>query len=67
MEGCADGCLWQKLLAAFQAFECRNNHLVKIQPSWREAHADGLYIADRIPKSELAKQLKGEIGHIQRT
>lgn len=49
---------------AFRAFEHRNSHIVKFQRSWQEAHADGIFLADNVPASDLAKQLKGEIAHL---
>ena len=54
----------QKTLAAFTSFGRRNYHLVKFERSGLEAHTDGLFLADRIPASDLAKLTDGEIAHL---
>ncbi|KAJ6172169.1 hypothetical protein N7470_001236 [Penicillium chermesinum] len=59
-----DEAVMHRIVVAFRSFEHRNSHLVKFQRSWQEAHADGLFLADNIPASGIAKQMKGEIAHL---
>ncbi|CAI7661234.1 unnamed protein product [Penicillium glandicola] len=59
-----DEAIMEKFCTAFSAFAYRNYHLVKLQRSNLERHADGLFVADHIPVSGIAKTMKREIAHI---
>lgn len=48
----------------FSAFGHRNHHLVKFSKSNLERHADGLFVADHLPVSGIAKSMKREIAHV---
>ncbi|KAJ5907662.1 hypothetical protein N7495_000344 [Penicillium taxi] len=54
----------EKLSTTFRSFGLRNHHLVKSQRSNLEAHADALFLADNLPATDLAVQMKGEITHL---
>ncbi|KAJ5569613.1 uncharacterized protein N7459_009043 [Penicillium hispanicum] len=54
----------QKLHATFQSFGLRNHHLVKFERSNLEKHADGLFLADHLPATDLAQQMHGEVAHL---
>ena len=54
----------QKFRAAFRSFGLRNHHLVKFSRSNLEQHADGLFLADHLPITDLAVSMLGEVSHI---
>ncbi|KAJ5780290.1 hypothetical protein N7457_005450 [Penicillium paradoxum] len=56
--------IMEKFRSVFTAFGYRNHHLVKFQRSNMERHADGLFVADHLPVSGIAKVLDREIAHI---
>ncbi|KAJ5172804.1 hypothetical protein N7492_005397 [Penicillium capsulatum] len=53
-----------KLQAEIEAFVARNLHLVKFQKSNLERHANGVFLADHIPRNKLARTMKGEAAHV---
>jgi len=54
----------QKFRNVFNSFAHRNYHLVKLARSNLERHADGIFLADHLPASGLAGNMKREIAHI---
>ncbi|CAG8375909.1 unnamed protein product [Penicillium salamii] len=54
----------EKLRNAFNSFAHRNHHLVKLARSNLERHADGIFLADHLPASGLARTMNREIAHV---
>ncbi|KAJ5407865.1 hypothetical protein N7509_001748 [Penicillium cosmopolitanum] len=59
-----DEYIMEKFRAAFRSFGLRNHHLVKFHQSNLEQHADGFFLADHLPITDLAVSMAGEIAHI---
>ncbi|KAJ5666807.1 hypothetical protein N7462_011216 [Penicillium macrosclerotiorum] len=56
--------IMEKLCTSFRAFGMRNYHLVKFERSNLEMHADGLFLADHLPITDIAETMKGEVAHL---
>lgn len=59
-----DEAVMEKLGGVFESFARRNHHLVKLARSNLERHADGIFLADHLPASGLARTMQGEIAHV---